>query len=106
MEFVNENIIEQGIDLEEITKFAESVGKNFDSLKIEELKGLIEQFKNKDNKEEPKKEEKKEEVKKEPKNEEEVKEEPKKEEVKEEPKKEEVKEEPKKKKKIKKMKIK
>ena len=95
MEFVNENIIEQGIDLEEITKFAESVGKNFDSLNIEELKGLIEQFKNKDNKEEPKKEEKKEEVKEEPKKEE-VKEEPKKEEVKEEPKKEEVKEEPKK----------
>ena len=84
MEFINENIIEQGIDLEEITKFAESVGKNFDSLKIDELKGLIEQFKNKDNKEEPKKEEEK-------------KEEPKKEEVKEEPKKEEEKkEEPKK----------
>ena len=80
MEFINENIIEQGIDLEEITKFAESVGKNFDSLKIDELKGLIEQFKNKDNKEEPKKEEEK-------------KEEPKKEEVKEEPKKEEPKKE-------------
>ena len=80
MEFINENIIEQGIDLEEITKFAESVGKNFDSLKIDELKGLIEQFKNKDNKEEPKKEEEK-------------KEEPKKEEVKEEPKKEEQKKE-------------
>ena len=80
MEFINENIIEQGIDLEEITKFAESVGKNFDSLKIDELKGLIEQFKNKDNKEEKKKEEEK-------------KEEPKKEEVKEEPKKEEPKKE-------------
>ena len=95
MEFVNENIIEQGIDLEEITKFAESVGKNFDSLNIEELKGLIEQFKNKDKKEEPKKEEEKKE---EPKKEEPKKEEPKKEEEKkEEPKKEEPKkEEPKK----------
>ena len=84
MEFVNENIIEQGIDLEEITKFAESVGKNFDSLNIEELKGLIEQFKNKDKKEETKKEEpkKEEEKKEEPKKEEEKKEEPKKEEPK------------------------
>jgi len=110
MEFINTNIMEAGIDLEEITKFAEDQGKTFDSLNVDELKTLVEQFNNKDKqsqekKEEPKKEETKvvEEKKEEPKKEEtkvveEKKEEPKKEEKKvveekkEEPKKEEKKE--------------
>jgi len=50
--FIDENIIKAGIDLEEIKKFAESSGKNFDSLNIDEIKDLIEKFKNKDNKSE------------------------------------------------------
>ena len=95
MEFINTNIMEAGIDLEEITKFAEDQGKTFDSLNVDELKTLVEQFNNKDKqsqekKEEPKKEETKvvEEKKEEPKKEEkkvveEKKEEPKKEEKKE-----------------------
>ena len=62
MEFINTNIMEAGIDLEEITKFAEDQGKTFDSLNVDELKTLVEQFNNKDKqsqekKEEPKKEE-------------------------------------------------
>ena len=102
MEFINENIIEAGLDLEEITKFAGTKGKSFDTLNIEELKVLIKEFTDSKKKpeeaqklEEPKKEEVKVE---EPKKEEAKVEEPKKEEVKvEEPKKEEVKvEEPKK----------
>lgn len=56
-EFIEENIIKAGIVLEEIKKFAESSGKNFDSLNIEEIKDLIEKFKNKDNKDEENKEE-------------------------------------------------
>ena len=78
MEFINTNIMEAGIDLEEITKFAEDQGKTFDSLNVDELKTLVEQFNNKDKqsqekKEEPKKEETKvvEEKKEEPKKEEE-----------------------------------
>ena len=63
MEFINEKIIEAGIDLEAITNFAQSKGKSFDTLNIEELGVLIEQFNNKDKpqetqvKEEPKQEE-------------------------------------------------
>ena len=56
-EFIEENIIKAGIVIEEIKKFAESSGKNFDSLNIEEIKDLIEKFKNKDNKDEENKEE-------------------------------------------------
>jgi uncharacterized protein YacL len=48
-EFIEENIIKAGIVLEEIKKFAESSDKNFDSLNTEEIKDLIEKFKNKDN---------------------------------------------------------
>ena len=101
MEFINDNIIEPGLDLEEITKFAGTKGKSFDTLNIEELKVLIKEFTDSKKKpeeaqiqEEPEKEEVKVE---EPKKEEVKVEEPKKEEVKvEEPKKEEVKvEEPK-----------
>ena len=102
MEFINENIIEAGLDLEEITKFAGTKGKSFDTLNIEELKVLIKEFT--DSKKKPEEAQKQEEPKKEevkveePKKEEAKVEEPKKEEVKvEEPKKEEVKvEEPKK----------
>ena len=71
MEFINEKIIEAGIDLEAITNFAQSKGKSFDTLNIEELGVLIEQFNNKDKpqetqvKEEPKQEEIKTEEKKE-----------------------------------------
>ena len=56
-EFIEENIIKAGIVIEEIKKFAESSGKNFDSLNIEEIKDLIEKFKNKDNKDQENKEE-------------------------------------------------
>ena len=52
MEFINENIIEAGVDLEEITKFAESQGKSFDSLKIDEIKNLLDKFNNKEEKKE------------------------------------------------------
>ena len=44
MEFINDNIIEPGLDLEEITKFAGTKGKSFDTLNIEELKVLMEYF--------------------------------------------------------------
>ena len=88
MEFINTNIMEAGIDLEEITKFAEDQGKTFDSLNVDELKTLVEQFNNKDKQSQEKKEEPKKE---ETKIVEEKKEEPKKEEKKEEPKKEEKK---------------
>ena len=39
-EFINDNIIEPGLDLEEITAFAGTKGKSFDTLNIEELKIL------------------------------------------------------------------
>ena len=89
-EFINDNIIEPGLDLEEITAFAGTKGKSFDTLNIEELKILIKEFNDSKNKPE---EVKVEEQKQEPPKQEEVKvEEPKKEEVKiEEQKKEEVK---------------
>ena len=89
MEFINTNIMEAGIDLEEITKFAEDQGKTFDSLNVDELKTLVEQFNNKDKQSQEKKEEPKIE---ETKVIEEKKEEPKKEEINQEPKKEEKKE--------------
>ena len=88
MEFINTNIMEAGIDLEEITKFAEDQGKTFDSLNVDELKTLVEQFNNKDKQSQEKKEEPKKE---ETKVVEEKKEEPKKEEINQEPKKEEKK---------------
>jgi len=56
-EFINENIIKAGIALEEIKKYAEGNGKPFDSLNIEEIKDLIEKFKNKDKKEDTNNEE-------------------------------------------------
>ena len=91
MEFINDNIIEPGLDLEEITKFAGIKGKSFDTLNIEELKVLIKEFT--DSKKKPEEAQ----IQEEPEKEEVKVEEPKKEEVKvEEPKKEEVKvEEPK-----------
>ena len=99
-EFINDNIIEPGLDLEEITAFAGTKGKSFDTLNIEELKILIKEFNDSKNKPE---EVKVEEQKQEPPKQEEVKvEEPKKEEVKiEEPKKEEVKVEEQKKEEVK-----
>lgn len=99
-EFINDNIIEPGLDLEEITTFAGTKGKSFDTLNIEELKVLINEFNDSKNKpEEVKVEEKKQEP---PKQEEVKAEEPKKEEVKiEEPKKEEVKVEEQKKEEVK-----
>ena len=59
MEFINTNIMEAGIDLEEITKFAEDQGKTFDSLNVDELKTLVEQFNNKDKQSQEKKKTKK-----------------------------------------------
>ena len=50
--FIDENIVKADIDLEEIKKLSESDGKSFDTLNTDELKELIEKFKNKDNKDE------------------------------------------------------
>ena len=50
--FIDENIVKAGIDLEEIKKLSENNGKSFDTLNTDELKELIEKFKNKDNKDE------------------------------------------------------
>ena len=99
-EFINDNIIEPGLDLEEITTFAGTKGKSFDTLNIEELKVLIKEFNDSKNKpEEVKVEEKKQEP---PKQEEVKAEEQKKEEIKvEEPKKEDVKKEEQKKEEVK-----
>ena len=113
--FIEENIIQAGINLEELKKYSEDEGKSFDSLNLEELKELLENFKNKDNQEENKiiikenvkakiftkenheNEQKENNVQKEEnKIEEHKQEEPKREEKKEEPKKEEIIEEPKK----------
>ena len=115
-DFIDENIIKPGINLDELTTFIESNGKSFETLNLEEMKDLLDKFKNKDKKEEETiiikektkakilvKEDKKEELKKEEpkqeeikqeevKNEEPKKEEPKPDEIKnEEPKKEEPK---------------
>ena len=54
---IEENLVNLGIDLEGIKKFAVGEGKSFDSLSEEESKELIAKFKNKDKQEEPKPEE-------------------------------------------------
>ena len=103
MEYINENIIEKGIDLEDISNFVKNkTGEDFNSLSIDKLKEMLELFNNKDKTKEEVKEEPKSQKKSEEKNEMPIKEEKKenikeetKEKSKEEIKKEDLKEEPK-----------
>ena len=49
MEFINENIIEKGIDIEEISIFVkEKTGEELDSLSLDKLKNMVELFNKKD----------------------------------------------------------
>ena len=45
MKFINENIIEKGIDLEDITNYVKNkIGEEFDSLSLDKLKNMINSF--------------------------------------------------------------
>ena len=49
MEFINENIIEKGIDIEEISVFVkEKIGEELDSLSLDKLKNMVVLFNQKD----------------------------------------------------------
>ena len=49
MEFINENIIEKGIDIEEISIYVkEKIGEELDSLSLDKLKNMVELFNQKD----------------------------------------------------------
>ena len=49
MEFINENIIEKGIDIEEISVFVkEKTGEELDSLSLDKLKNMVVLFNQKD----------------------------------------------------------
>ena len=49
MEFINENIIEKGIDIEEISIFVkDKTGEELDSLTLDKLKNMVELFNTKE----------------------------------------------------------
>ena len=48
MEFINDNIIEKGYNPEDVANFAmQTLGVPFDSLSLDKLKEIVEQFKDK-----------------------------------------------------------
>ena len=65
MDFINENIIEMGIDIEDIKNFSKNkTGKEWESLSLDELKNILELYNNKDKADDNKTENKEEEEKK------------------------------------------
>ena len=50
MEFINENIIEKGMDIEDLNSFiSNKTGQSLDSLPLDKLKNILELYNNKDN---------------------------------------------------------
>ena len=58
MEFINENIIEKGLDLEDFSNFVnKNTGKDFNSLSLSDLENMLNLYNNKENDSEQKEEE-------------------------------------------------